>query len=213
MLEILTGRLYLLVLLEHPNQKWNLGWNVVYTCAENLDITSWTMPFLLYLLEFLIFWYLSFRPTLEKKTSLAMTVFLSLGVFLSNLSIQLPIDFYKTSLLEVYDVFEMTLGLWSSLFRDRLFNLSFTTGSRSRREGLKVFQRFRPHWEVLRNGPCTECPVASLRKFGIREKSETKIFKGDRDVVDISDDADDVIGLNYRLLIRFNYPRTYLFTS
>lgn len=67
MLEILTGRLYLLVLLEHPNQKWNLGWNVVYTCAENLDITSWTTPFLLYLLEFLIFWYLSFRPTLEKK--------------------------------------------------------------------------------------------------------------------------------------------------
>lgn len=96
MLEILTGRLYLLVLLEHPNQKWNLGWNVVYTCAENLDITSWTTPFLLYLLEFLIFWYLSFRPTLEKKMSLAMTVFLSLGVFLSNLSIQLPIDFYKT---------------------------------------------------------------------------------------------------------------------
>lgn len=48
---------------------------------------------------------------------------------------------------------------------------------------------------------------------GIREKSETKIFKEDRDVVDISDDADDVIGLNYRLLIRFNHPRTYLFTS
>lgn len=124
-MEILTGRLYLLVLLEHPNQKWNLGWNVVYTCAENLDITSWTTPFLLYLLEFLIFWYLSFRPTLEKRMSLAMTVFLSLGVFLSNLSIQLPIDFYKTFLLEVYDVFEITLGLWSSLFCDRLFNLSF----------------------------------------------------------------------------------------
>lgn len=119
MLEILTGRLYLLVLLEHPNQKWNLGWNVVYTCAENLDITSWTMPFLLYLLEFLIFWYLSFRPTLEKKMSLAMTVFLSLGVFLSNLSIQLPIDFYKTFLLEVYDVFEMTLGLWSFVIISR----------------------------------------------------------------------------------------------
>lgn len=55
--------------------------------------------------------------------------------------------------------------------------------------------------------------VQSLRKFGIREKSETKVFKEDRDVVDISDDADDVIGLNYRLLIRFNHPRTYLFTS
>lgn len=48
--------------------------------------------------------------------------------------------------------------------------------------------------------------VQSLRKFGIREKSETKVFKEDRDVVDISDDADDVIGLNYRLLIRFNHP-------
>lgn len=178
MLEILTGRLYLLVLLEHPNQKWNLGWNVVYTCAENLDITSWTMPFLLYLLEFLIFWYLSFRPTLEKKMSLAMTVFLSLGVFLSNLSIQLPIDFYKTFLLEVYDVFEMTLGLWSSLFRDRLFNLSFTTGSRSRREGLKVFQRFRPHWEGFTKWSLYRMPCGKSQKIWDQRKKRNENIQG-----------------------------------
>lgn len=77
----------------------------------------------------------------REKMSFAMTVFLSLGVFLLILSIQLPIDSDKTSLLEVYIVFQMTLGLWPSLFR--LFNLSFTTGSPSRKS--QSFQRFRPH--------------------------------------------------------------------
>lgn len=114
----------------------------------------------------------------EKKMSLAMTVFLSLGVFLSNISIQLPIDFYKTSLLEVYDVFEMTLGLWSSLFRDRLFNLSFTTGSRSRREGLKVFQRFCPHWEGFTKWSLYRMPCGKSQKIWDQRKKRNENIQG-----------------------------------
>lgn len=111
----------------------------------------------------------------EKNVSCDDRVSVSWCLFV-ELKYSTSIDFYKTSLLEVYDVFQMTLGLWSSLFR--FSNLSFTTGSRSRREGLKVFQRFRPHWEGFTKWSLYRMPCGKSQKIWDQRKERNGNIQG-----------------------------------
>lgn len=81
--------------------------------------------------------------------SLAMTVFLSFAVFLSIISMQLPTNSDKTSLLGVYLVFQMILGVETitiSSFQLRLHHQNSEVGRFYR--GIVKFERF------LR---CTKC--------------------------------------------------------
>lgn len=84
-----------------------------------------------------------------EKMSLAMTVFLSFAVFLSIISMQLPTNSDKTSLLGVYLVFQMILGVGAitiSSLQLRLHHQNSEVGRFYR--GIVKFERF------LR---CTKC--------------------------------------------------------
>ena len=127
-----------------------------------------------------------------EKMSFAVTVFLSFAVFLSIISMQLPVNSEKTSLLGVYLVFQMSLGVATiviSAFQLRLHH---------RCDGRKVGTFYRGLVRIERclrciRSPCDSDETGSNKKYDWRNDSyEPKVDYDDVDWKDVSSAIDFV---------------------
>jgi hypothetical protein len=111
-----------------------------------------------------------------EKMSFAVTVFLAFAVFLSIISMQLPVNSEKTSILGLYLVFQMTLGVGTIVLSS--IQLRIHNRKSERRVG-KFFRAIVSSERFLR------CQICS--KSSIQEKKKRSSVEQDFDDVNWSD--------------------------
>lgn len=112
-----------------------------------------------------------------EKMSFAMTVFLSFAVFLSIISMQLPVNSEKTSLVGSYLVFQMTLGVGTIIIS------SFQLRLHHRKSDRKVGKFYRGIVKVDSFLRCKQ-PCCRSRKVSELESDTEKSDEDHGDVVD-----------------------------
>jgi hypothetical protein len=111
-----------------------------------------------------------------EKMSFAVTVFLAFAVFLSIISMQLPVNSEKTSILGLYLVFQMTLGVGTIVLS------SIQLRIHNRKSERRVGKFFRA---IVSSERFFRCQICS--KSSTQGKSERSSFEQDFDDVNWND--------------------------
>ncbi|XP_048737268.2 acetylcholine receptor subunit delta-like [Ostrea edulis] len=115
-----------------------------------------------------------------EKMSFAVTVFLAFAVFLSIISMQLPVNSEKTSMLGVYLIFQMTLGVGTIILS------SFQLRIHYRKSERKVGKFYRGIVTMERFLRCKICLKPSHQRKSNRQSFEQDAYFDDVNWNDVS---------------------------